>query len=210
MLQYDLGKQKEGRPFEPTGSLQRPPRALATAISILQSDPDPLPNSLRPLLRDIEGRMPQYGHPGREQDTLLWTKCAACRPRQPSSGDCPHMKRRGSRPTADPMIHYGPVASGNRVIKDAPFRDALALEQGVLCFEMEAAGVINTVDCLVIRGICDYCDTQKNDVWQEYAAATAAAYAKLLLSVVAGVEDVSGRDCEEPPSKKRNIGASYV
>ncbi|GFP59300.1 hypothetical protein TASIC1_0012030300 [Trichoderma asperellum] len=77
---------------------------------------------------------------------------------------------------------------GNRVVKDVKFRNRLAREHNILCFEMEAAGVINTVDCLVIRGICDYCDAQKNDVWQAYAAAAAAAYAKLLLGVVAKVE----------------------
>jgi nucleoside phosphorylase len=52
---------------------------------------------------------------------------------------------------------------------------------------MEAAGVMNRADCLVIRGICDYSDAQKNKVWQNYAAAVAAAYAKLLLSAVAVV-----------------------
>lgn len=38
--------------------------------------------------------------------------------------------------------------------------------------------------CLVIRGICDYADSHKNDRWQQYAALTAAAYAKQLLSEV--------------------------
>jgi nucleoside phosphorylase len=42
---------------------------------------------------------------------------------------------------------------------------------------------MNDFPCLVIRGICDYCDTHKNDQWQRYAAATAAAYAKELLQV---------------------------
>jgi hypothetical protein len=42
--------------------------------------------------------------------------------------------------------------------------------------------------CVVIRGICDYSDTHKNDVWQGHAAATAAAYAKALLRVIAGRE----------------------
>jgi len=40
--------------------------------------------------------------------------------------------------------------------------------------------------CVVIRGICDYSDTHKNDTWQGYAAATAAAYAKELLGVIPG------------------------
>jgi nucleoside phosphorylase len=40
--------------------------------------------------------------------------------------------------------------------------------------------------CLVIRGICDYADSHKNKIWQPYAAATAAAYAKELLLVIPG------------------------
>ena len=51
-------------------------------------------------------------------------------------------------------------------------------------FEMEAAGLMNNFPCLVIRGICDYADSHKNDRWQPYAAATAAAYAKNLLYVI--------------------------
>jgi hypothetical protein len=54
----------------------------------------------------------------------------------------------------------------------------------MLCFEMEAAGLMNQLPCLVIRGICDYSDSHKNKQWQGYAALTAAAYAKILLSVV--------------------------
>ena len=63
-------------------------------------------------------------------------------------------------------------------------RDRLAKEHGMLCFEMEAAGLMNQLPCLVIRGICDYSDSHKNKLWQGYAALTAAAYAKRLLSVV--------------------------
>jgi len=69
-------------------------------------------------------------------------------------------------------------------MKDADARDRLAEKEGVLCFEMEAAGVMDRFPCVVIRGICDYSDTHKNDIWQGYAAATAAAYAKELLGVI--------------------------
>jgi hypothetical protein len=47
---------------------------------------------------------------------------------------------------------------------------------------MEGAGIMNSFPCLIIRGICDYADSHKNKQWQNYAAAVAAAYAKLLLS----------------------------
>jgi hypothetical protein len=49
---------------------------------------------------------------------------------------------------------------------------------------MEAAGLVNDFHCVTIRGICDYADSHKNKRWQEYAAATAAAYAKEILGVV--------------------------
>ncbi|KAJ9412649.1 hypothetical protein FOXG_17298 [Fusarium oxysporum f. sp. lycopersici 4287] len=64
---------------------------------------------------------------------------------------------------------------------DALMRDKLAAEKGILCFEMEAAGLMNHFPCLVIRGIYDYSDSYKNKEWQGFAAMVAAAYAKDLL-----------------------------
>jgi hypothetical protein len=55
---------------------------------------------------------------------------------------------------------------------------------------MEAAGVMDRFPCLVIRGICDYADSHKNKTWQPYAAATASAYAKELLSIIDAAEVV--------------------
>jgi hypothetical protein len=66
-------------------------------------------------------------------------------------------------------------------MKDALIRDKLSAQKNVLCFEMEAAGLVNDFPCLVIRGICDYADSHKNSKWQGYAAMVAAAYAKDLL-----------------------------
>jgi len=83
-------------------------------------------------------------------------------------------------------VHYGLIASGNQVIKDAKFRDNLnkSLGGNVLCVEMEAAGLMIDFPCIVIRGICDYADSRKNKDWQEHAAAIAAACAKELLEYV--------------------------
>ena len=60
-------------------------------------------------------------------------------------------------------------------------RDYWHEHEGVLCFEMEAAGLMNDFQCLVIRGVCDYADSHKHKQWQPYAALTAAAFAKELL-----------------------------
>ena len=86
------------------------------------------------------------------------------------------------RKPRDMRIHYGLIASGNQVTKDATFRDKLNKDLGgnVLCVEMEAAGLMDNFPCIVIRGICDYADSHKNKDWQEHAAAIAAAFAKEL------------------------------
>jgi nucleoside phosphorylase len=90
------------------------------------------------------------------------------------------------RKPRDMRVHYGLVASGNQVIKDAIFRDQLNRDLGgqVLCVEMEAAGLTNYFPCIVIRGICDYADSHKNKAWQAHAAAVAAAFAKEFLEYV--------------------------
>ncbi|RAK93710.1 hypothetical protein BO79DRAFT_224172 [Aspergillus costaricaensis CBS 115574] len=91
---------------------------------------------------------------------------------------------RSTRSSDRPVVHYGLVASGNQVIKHAQTRERLAAELNVLCFEMEAAGLMDNFPCLVIRGVSDYSDSHKNKAWQGYAAATAAAYAKQLLATI--------------------------
>ncbi|RSM04988.1 hypothetical protein CDV31_009789 [Fusarium ambrosium] len=177
VVQYDLGKDKESSIFQVTGSLRGPPRPLTSAINTLRSVPNPPSEPLKQHLENITNLMPEYRRPAQEA-----MPCTQCRSSEKvCSGH--HGRPHTPRPT---MIHYGPIGSGNSVIKNATRRDQLAREHGVLCFEMEAAGVVNAVSCLVIRGICDYCDVHKNDDWQNYAAATAAAYSKLLLGVMAG------------------------
>ncbi|KAI9037549.1 uncharacterized protein KD926_000197 [Aspergillus affinis] len=89
---------------------------------------------------------------------------------------------RNPRETDIPEFHYGLIGSGDQVMKNANIRDSIAQEFNLLCFEMETAGLMDQLRPLVIRGICDYCDSHKNKKWQEYAALAAAAYAKMFLS----------------------------
>ena len=56
---------------------------------------------------------------------------------------------------------------------------------------------MNDFLCLVIRGICDYADSHKNKKWQAYAAGTAAAYAKEMLSVIPTAEVAKPRAIDE-------------
>jgi nucleoside phosphorylase len=86
-------------------------------------------------------------------------------------------------------------------MRSAAERDRVSAELGgVLCFEMEAAGLMNSFPCLVIRGICDYADSHKNKRWQPYAAATAAACAKEVLSVIPPAEVAKTHTVEEATS----------
>jgi nucleoside phosphorylase len=133
---------------------------------------------------------PGYAHQGFDNDRLFKASydhipCLDCR-----GCDTAGEVRRELRDTTDPEIHYGTIASGNRLVKDATARDRIVADLGedCVCFEMEAAGLMNHFPCLVIRGICDYADSHKNDRWQRYASATAAAYAKELLAYVPAVE----------------------
>ncbi|KAH2144726.1 hypothetical protein KXV68_005187 [Aspergillus fumigatus] len=80
-------------------------------------------------------------------------------------------------------IYYGLIASGDRVMRSAMKRSKTGREIGdILCFEMEAAGIMTEFPCIAIRGISDYADSHKSDIWQNYAAAAAAGCAKELLS----------------------------
>ena len=53
---------------------------------------------------------------------------------------------------------------------------------------MGAAGLMNHFPCLVVRGIANYADSNKNDDWQNYAVTAAATYTKEPLSIMRNME----------------------
>ncbi|KAL4745055.1 hypothetical protein BDW72DRAFT_208515 [Aspergillus terricola var. indicus] len=114
----------------------------------------------------------------------------------PNCDECAkeHLVKRNPRKRLVPHVHYGPIASGNQVVKSPEKRESLRESYGVFCIEMEAAGVMPTLPSLVIRGISDYADSHKNDRWQKYAALAAAAYAKELLTRISPSDTSSGPD----------------
>ncbi|KAJ1709082.1 hypothetical protein NYO67_8749 [Aspergillus flavus] len=185
VIQYDLGKLRGGR-FQRTGQLNAPPEKLLGVIPEMRrlfSDirkPDRLAEHLQ-RLDDME----DYKRPAVDQLYAIEfppVDRKAC-DEGASYSVVVRPERRSHRVF---HVHYGNIASGNTVLKDAIVRDKFANdpELNILCFEMEAAGLMNTIPCLVIRGICDYCDSHKNDDWHKYAALTAAAYARGLLLVL--------------------------
>lgn len=88
-----------------------------------------------------------------------------------------------------PRIHSGAIGAADTLLKSDVKRDELRDRYGVRAVEMEASGLQTAAwslgkDVFVVRGICDYCDEHKNDVWQNYAALAAAAYARALVEAM--------------------------
>ena len=81
----------------------------------------------------------------------------------------------------EPRVHLGKIGSGDSVIKSAEYRDRIAKADNIIAFEMESAGVWEHFPSIVIKGVCDYADSHKNEEWQGYAAATAATGMKAFL-----------------------------
>lgn len=187
-MQYDMGETiLQGQSLR-TGNLNAPPKILLNALSKLQANYfrklsniqtyssafDRLPNFSRKYAGPDVLFNSTYHHAGK-------SSCDVC--------DKEEIVERGARDGQEVAIYYDTIVSGNRVIKGAFTRDLLNGQLGnVLYFEMEAAGLMNSFPCLVIRGTCDYADSHKSKEWQPYASAAAAAYVKKTLSVVPAAE----------------------
>lgn len=207
--QYDLGKALIVGVFRPSGFLNGPPRALLNAVGVLrqlhEAGESDMPNYLDQILQSLARARPSYAYPGKEYDRLFDAAYPHLEDEE-TCDDCsedPEVTRL-ERPSTDPVLHCGVIASGNQVIKDPAVRDLLGSD--CICFEMEAAGLMNDFPCLVIRGICDYADSHKNDGWQRYAAAAAAACVKEVLQVMPKVE-VEGERLAREVSWAMQMGA---
>ncbi|KAK8026499.1 hypothetical protein PG991_003555 [Apiospora marii] len=183
VMEYDLGKATNDGQFEITAFPKHPSSLLRSAVVNLRSEHGMNRSSVRSqeLMRT---RLSQYHRPT-QPDRLF----QASHPHPPDATTCDDcdgnkLQPRQRRLTDDFIIHYGVIASGDSVNKDAIKRDAVSRKLEAKCFEMESAGIMDSLECLPIRGICDYSDSHKNKAWQDYAAATAAAYARELLETI--------------------------
>jgi nucleoside phosphorylase len=202
VIQYDFGKTVQEGKFIRTGSLNRPPDVLLTALTKLEAkhmmESHEVAKYLSEMMEKYSRMATQLTCPGIQYDSLYkaeydhaegYTTCSHC--------DGGKLIDRETRLSESPVIHYGLIASGDQVMRHGATRDRLRQELDVLCFEMEAAGLMDSFPCLVIRGICDYADSHKNKRWQPYAAATAAAYAKELLYSIPGRQAMEIRTAVE-------------
>lgn len=85
-----------------------------------------------------------------------------------------------------PRLHFGPIASANTVVKKIAVRNRLKDDFKAKAIEMEASGVADAgwlvgKSCFIVRGICDYANPDKNDKWQDYAAAAAATFIREII-----------------------------
>ncbi|KAF3129066.1 hypothetical protein TWF703_009096 [Orbilia oligospora] len=223
VVQWDIGKATQGGGFERTGALNNPPNFLLTALGRLETEQELSGSKVSEYLEQMIIKFPKltkYVKLESFEDVLFKSSYDhRDTPEDPGEADeedeegsddeedeedededeeeesCRHCDKSKivKRKARDMRVHFGLIASGNQVIKDAKFRDDLnkALGGQVLCVEMEAAGLLHNFPCIVIRGICDYADSHKNKVWQEHSAAVAAAFAKELLGYVPA-SDVDG------------------
>lgn len=168
VIQWDKGKAEAKGGFRRTSALNKPPALLRRALTKLQTAHEMEGSEIPNYMKAMSAKYPRLAKKYAWSERL--TDDVASEPHD----------------AGDVRVHYGLIASGNQVIKDAQFRDALDQSLGghVLCVEMEAAGLMDDFPCLVIRGICDYADASKNKDWQEYTAMLAAAFARELLGYV--------------------------
>ncbi|KAI8648411.1 hypothetical protein NCS56_01525800 [Fusarium sp. Ph1] len=171
VFQYDFGKSIQEKKFQYTRAPDQPPQALLTAIAGLQTYHEIEGNRLLEMVNEVLESTPRlkrkYGRPLPGTDLLFKSdfvhaggSCASC-----CGQDSEKVIRRPAREpdiNDDPAVHYGTIASGNTLMKDAILRDALADKKNMLCFDMEAAGLKNRFPCLIIRGIYDYSDSHKS------------------------------------------------
>ncbi|KAL2827486.1 nucleoside phosphorylase domain-containing protein [Aspergillus pseudoustus] len=196
VVQYDCGKSTSAG-FQRTGFLNAPPRLLQEAVAQLRA------KHLRGSIQFLQyaskfGHLPSFAWEDAGPDVLFDSQYTHIDGPTCKSCDTEKIIKRPARTDYDIHVHYGTIASGNQVMKSALERDRISRDLGgVLCFEMDAGGLMNNFPCLVIRGICDYSDSHKNKGWQGYAAGTASAYAKELLSIVPPVAGPTRRSRAE-------------
>jgi nucleoside phosphorylase len=208
VIQYDFGKYEEDG-FVLNGSLSKPPSILISADGSLEEDEMMNRSPLTKILRDII-KKPGFARPSTgdilfDQDfdhvnkshidkshIKKWSDCSGC-----EASSEKKLVSRAVRHQKHPVVHRGLILSGSGVVKNPQVRDRLCQDYSdAICFEMEAAGIMDEIPCLAIRGICDYADTHKQDGWHHYAAAVAAAYCKAVL------HKIDSQDVEEASSMR--------
>lgn len=192
VIYYDSGRSLVNS-FQTTSQLNRPHMVLLKALPFLRTDHTLGQSSFHTYmdrLQQHEELGDQFKHPGLEHDLLFKSTyghvggynsyCVEC-----DKTNLIERKPRMENQQDKFIFHQGRIATGNSVIQDGEQRDWISHQHtDVFCIDMEAAGVDINSNCLVIRGISDYADSHKSDMWRSYAAGKAVAFARELLGKI--------------------------
>jgi nucleoside phosphorylase len=81
-----------------------------------------------------------------------------------------------------PAVYIAPMASGSAVRADNPFEEIRVPVRGTRAVEMEGAAFYRTlkdfesIQYLLVKGVCDYADKEKDDSYHDYAGKISALY----------------------------------
>lgn len=193
IIEYDFGKQRNTTKadddpfagFEFRGA-PRPPcpnllavvkRIMADELNLKRTDDRDWEKKIDVSLQNAERGSP-WKRPPSKKDQLIDTHDGTGEPTK-------HPRDVGRRSTG-PRVFLGPIGAANIVLADVRKRNALRDRHGIKAVEMEGYGIaeaswIAGIGYLVVRGICDYCNATKNDVWHQYAALVAAAFTRTVV-----------------------------
>ena len=190
VVQYDLVKENPDGSEERRHPPRSPSRRLLQAVNRLQAGEE-------------LGRRPWDKHLMRVSEHRKFHRPADD---VGANGIHHQYKPDSERKPGAPRVFAGTIAAANRLLKNREHRDRLASQFKVKAVEMESSGVADAswndgAGYLVVRGVCDYCDENKGDVWQRAAAAAAAAYVRALLSCV----QARGRSASLPDERASTL-----
>tara|TARA_R110002167_G_scaffold22388_2_gene80263 strand:- start:6828 stop:8372 length:1545 start_codon:yes stop_codon:yes gene_type:complete len=218
IIQYDRGKQRstaheinDPNPlsgFEFRGTTTRPCNDMLEAVDMIHADEILLGKD---DIRDWElvvnsfletCKNEEWNRPYHTKDRLIDEEGG------PSIGHPKDNERRSGYP----RVFHGPIGAANIVLADPVKRNMLRDIHGVKAIEMESSGIADScwvagIGYLVIRGICDYCNHTKNNVWHFYSALVAAAYCK---TVIENLHSFALSDRHPGPHLPTSVNDSYL
>ncbi|KAI3575095.1 hypothetical protein IWW34DRAFT_793301 [Fusarium oxysporum f. sp. albedinis] len=182
LVPYHLGKETEDgfQPLRLGHSLAMTEPIVRSAIGSIKLEAPYDTEKFLPYyekIRNCEHATGTFTDPGQDNDILY----LACDNGQEEVVERSPRPNQGYQRT---RVWYGPIGSGDKLLKNALKRNELRDKYGIIGLEMEAAGTMNRIPVGVIRGVCDYGDRHKTKDWQPYAAAMAASYARALLDEI--------------------------
>ena len=185
VIQWDLRRQLSRDEDKLLGHLNKPHRDLVKVlIPIISTKVMVETTPFNDHLKMLEG-MKGFVYPGRDKDVLFeadYVHPSNEYPRNCEDCDPSRLVQREERQTDELVFHRSTILSSDTLEMSALVRDSLSGQyHNAKCFEMEAAGLMDASQCLVIRGISDYADSHKNDLWKRCAAGRAAAFAREIL-----------------------------